>query len=143
MERDKCKLHPNEQIGLICTEAGCNLQELCLYCVPKHSRHAIVSIADYWKGKLQNIDFADFEEEVKGELKDNINQEGHILVTCGQMKKYILDWGRMLESKISRSISSHVKSIIKSISNYEGKMINNIQELHFDMNKIIENGNQK
>ena len=131
-ERDKCKSHPNEGIRLICKEEGCNLQPLCPMCIPEHVKHAIVNIEVYWKEKLQNIDSADIKgEKVKEEMKDpSIQQKDNILITCGEMKKYILDWGRKLEKMISRSISSDVKSMIKSISNYEEKIINNIQENH-------------
>ena len=140
-ERDKCNLHPQEQIRLICTERECNLQPLCPMCVPKHSQHIIQDIEEYWKEKLQNTDSADIEGgKLKQEMKDpNIHQKDNILATCGDMKKYILDWGRMLESKITKSISSHVKSMIKSINTYENGVINNIQEKSFDMSKIMEN----
>ena len=140
-ERDKCNSHPKEQIRLICKEKGCNLQPLCPKCVPKHFKHVIVDIEEYWEEKLQNIDSADIEgRKLKQEMKDpNIHQKDNILATCGDMKKYILHWGRMLESKITKSISSDVKSMIKSINNYENVVINNIQEKSFDMSKIMEN----
>ena len=143
-ERDKCKSHPKEGIRLICKEEGCNLQPLCPKCIPKHFKHAIVDIEVYWEEKLQNIDSANIEgEKLKEEMKDpNIQQKGNILITCGEMKKYILDWGRKLEIKISRSISSDVKSMIKNINNYEEQIINNIQENHLDLENIIEYGEQ-
>ena len=66
-------------------------------------------------------------------------QKDNILAYFGDMKKYILDWGRMLESKIAKSISIDVRSMIKSINNYENGVINNIQERSFDMSQIMEN----
>ena len=140
-ERDKCNSHPKEQISLICKEKGCNQQPLCPKCVPKHFKHVIVDIEEYWEEKLLNIDSADIEgRKLKQEMKDpNIHQKDNILATCGDMKKYILHWGRMLESKITKSISSDVKSMIKSINNYENGVINNIQDKSFDMSKIMEN----
>ena len=56
-ERDKCKIHVNQEICLICTEEGCDEQPLCPKCVPNHNKHSIQDIDEYWKGKLQNIDF--------------------------------------------------------------------------------------
>ena len=143
-ERDKCKSHPKEGIRLICQEKGCNLQPLCPMCIPEHFKHTIVNIEVYWEEKLQNIDSADIKgEKVKEEMNDpNIQQKDNILTTCGEMKKCILDWGRKLEIKISRSISSDVKSMIKSINNYEEKIINNIKENHLDLKNIIENGEE-
>ena len=143
-ERDKCKSHPKEGIRLICKEKGCNLQPLCPMCIPEHFKHAIVNIEVYWKKKLQNIDSTNIEgEKLKEEMKDpNIQQKDNILVTCLEMKKCILDWGRKLEMRISRSISSDVKSMIKSIHNYEEKIINNIQEHHLDLENIIEYGEE-
>ena len=143
-ERDKCKSHPKEEIRFICKEKGCNLQPLCPMCISKHIKHLIVNIEEYWEEKLQNIDYANIEgETLKEEMKDsNIQQKDNILITCGDMKKYILDWGRKLEIKISRSISSDVKSMVKSINNYEEKIINNIQENHLDLENIIEYGEE-
>ena len=140
-ERDKCKSHPKEGIRLICKEEGCNLQPLCPKCIPKHFKHAIVDIDEYWEEKLQSIDSANIEgEKLKEEMKDpNIQQKDNILV---EMKKYILDWGRILEIRISRCITSDVKSMIKSINNYEEKIINNIQENHLDLENIIEYGEE-
>ena len=139
-ERDKCKSHPKEGIRLICKEKGCNLQTLCPKCIPQHFTHLIVNIEEYWEEKLQNIDSANIKgEKLKKEMKDpNIHQKDNILTTCGEMKKYILDWGRKLEIRISKSISSDVKSMIKSINNYEEKIINNILETHLDLENIIE-----
>ena len=57
MEGDKCNLHPKEQIWLICREIGCNLQPLCVKCIPNHFKHTIV-----------NIDSADIEQELKEEI---------------------------------------------------------------------------
>ena len=143
MEGDKCNLHPKEQIRLICREIGCNLQPLCPMCIPNHFKHAIVNIEDYWKGKLENIDSADIEQESKEEiLIGPNNHEEHILTTCEEIKKYILNWGRMLESKIAKSISTEIKSMIKSINNYENGVINNIQDKSFDKSKIMENTEQ-
>ena len=143
MEGDKCNLHPKEQIRLICREIGCNLQPLCPMCIPNHFKHAIVNIEDYWKGKLEKIDSADIEQELKEEiLIGPNNHEEHILTTCEEIKKYILKWGRMLESKIAKSISTDVKSMIKSINNYENGIMNNIQEKGFDKSKIMKNTEQ-
>ena len=139
-EREKCKWHPKEEIRLICTERECNLQPICPMCVPKHSRHIIQDIDEYWKEKLQNIDF---DGELKGEMRELIDQKkSPILVTCAEMKKYILDWGGKLEMKISKSISNDVKSMIKSINKYERKITNDIEEKSFDMSKIMENTEQ-
>ena len=143
-ERDKCKSHPQEQIRLICKEKGCNLEPFCPKCVPKHFKHVIVEIEEYWKEKLQNIDSADIEGgKLKQEMKDpNNHQKDNILAYCGDMKKYILDWGRMLETKITKSISTDVRSMIKSINIYEKGVINNIKERNFDMSQITENTEQ-
>ena len=140
-ERDKCKSHPQEQIRLICKEKGCDLQPLCPKCVPKHFKHVIVDIEEYWKEKLQIIDSADIEEgKLKQEMKDpNSHQKDNILAYFGGMKKYILDWGRMLETKITKSISTDVRAMIKSINNYEKGAINNIKEKSFDMSQIMVN----
>ena len=143
-ESDKCESHPKEGIRLICKEEGCDLQPLCPMCIPEHFKHSIVNIEEYWEEKLQNIDSANIEgEELKEEMKDsNIQQKDNILTTCRDMKKYILDWGRKLEIKISRSISSDVKSMVKSINNYEEKIINNIRKNHLDLENIIEYGEE-
>ena len=140
-ERDKCKSHPQEQIRLICKEKGCNQEPLCPKCLPKHFKHVIVDIEEYWKEKLQNIDSADIEKgKLKQELKDpNIHQKDNILAYFGGMKTHILDWGRMLESKITKSISTDVRSMIKSLNNYEKGVINNIKEKSFDMSQIMVN----
>ena len=135
-ERDKCIIHVNQEICLICIEEGCDEQPLCPKCVPTHHKHSIQDINEYWEGKLQNIGFGG---ELKGEMRELIDQKKNpILVTCAEMKKYILDWGRKLEMKISKSISNDVKSMIKSINKYEGKITNDIQEKSFDMSKIME-----
>ena len=139
-ERDKCRIHGNQEICLICIEEGCDEQPLCPKCVPTHHKHSIQDINEYWKGKLQNIDF---DGELKGEMRELIDQKkSPILVTCAEMKKYILDWGGKLEMKISKSISNDVKSMIKSINKYEDKITNDIQEKSFDMSKIMENTEQ-
>ena len=84
-----------------------------------------------------------FDGELKGEMRELIDQKKNpILVTCAEMKKYILDWGRKLEMKISKSISNDVKSMIKNINKYEKETTNDIQEKSFDMNKIMENTEQ-
>ena len=142
-ERDKCESHPNQQISLICTEAGCNLQPLCAMCVQNHFKHAIVSIDQYWKGKLQKIDFSDLEIEMKRDMKEPFGmEEGSILFACQDMKKFILDWGRKLEIDMTRSISKDVKSMINMVSNYEENMLNNIQENHVNLSLILENVKQ-
>ena len=139
-ERDKCIIHVNQEICLICIEEGCDEQPLCPKCVPTHHKHSIQDINEYWEGKLQNIDVGG---ELKGEMRELIDQKKNpILVTCAKMKKYILDWGRKLEMKISKSISNDVKSMIKSINKYEGKITSDIEEKSFDMSKIMENTEQ-
>ena len=140
-ERDKCESHPNQQIHLICTETGCDLQPLCAMCVPNHFKHAIVDIEQYWKGKFQNIDFLDLEEEMKKRNMEELfgMEEGSILFACQDMKKFILDWGRKFEIDMTKSISKDVKSMINMICNYEANMLNNIQENHVDLSQILEN----
>ena len=139
-DRDKCDSHPNQQISLICTEAGCNFQPLCAMCVQNHFKHAIVSIDQYWKGKLQKIDFSYLDKEMKRDMKEPFGlEEGSILFACQDMKKFVLDWGRKLEINTSRSISKDVNSMIKMINNYEENMLNNIQENHVDLSLILKN----
>ena len=139
-ERDKCDYHPNQPIHLICTEAGCNFQPLCAMCVPNHSKHTIVNIDQYWKGKFQDIDFSYLEKEIKRDMKEPFGmEEGSVLFACQDMKKFILDWGRKLEIDINKSISKDVKSMIKMINNYEEYLLNNIQENNGDLNQIQKN----
>ena len=139
-ERDKCKIHINQEICLICIEEGCNEQPLCPKCVPTHRKHTIEDMDQYWKDKIQHL--GDMEI-MKRELKEPIDQEeGNILLVCRDMKNYILDWGRKLQVEMTKSVNKDVKAMIKMINNYENKMISNIQETHLDLNKIIENGNQ-
>ena len=140
MERDKCDYHPNQPIHLICTEAGCNFQPLCAMCVPNHSKHTIMNIDQYWKGKFQDIDFSYLEKEIKRDMKEPFGmEEGSVLFACQDMKKFILDWGRNLEKYITKCISKDVKSMIKMINNYEEYLLNNIQENHVDLNQIQKN----
>ena len=139
-ERDKCDCHANQPIHLICTEAGCNFQPLCAMCVPNHSKHRIVNIDQYWKGKFQDIDFSDLEKEMKRDMKEPFGmEEGSVLFACQDMKKFILDWGRNLEIYITKSISKDVKHMVKMINNYEEYLLNNIQENHDDLNQIQKN----
>ena len=139
-ERDKCDYHPNQPIHLICTEAGCNFQPLCAMCVPNHSKHTIVNIDQYWKGKFQDIDFSYLEKEIKRDMKEPFGmEEGSVLFACQDMKKFILDWGKNLEKYITKCISKDVKSMIKMINNYEEYLLNNIQENHVDLNQIQKN----
>ena len=139
-EIDKCDSHPNQQIHLICTEVGCNFQRLCAMCVPNHSKHRIVNIDQYWKGKFQDLDFSDLEKEMKRDMKEPFGmKESSVLFACQDMKKFIFDWGRKLEIYITKSISKDVKSMIKMINNYEEYLLNNIQENNVDLNQILKN----
>ena len=139
-ERDKCNSHPNQPIHLICTEAGCNFQPLCAMCVPNHSKHTIMNIDQYWKGKFQDIDFSYLEKEMKRDKKEPFGmEESSVLFACQDMKKFILDWGRNLEKYITKCISKDVKSMIKMINHYDEYLLNNIQENHVDLNQIQKN----
>ena len=139
-ERDKCDSHPNQSIHLICTEAGCNFQPLCAMCVPNHSKHTIMNIDQYWKGKFQDIDFSYLEKEMKRDMKEPFGmEEGSVLFACQDMKKFILDWGKNLEKYITECISKDVKDMIKMINNYEEYLLNNIQDNNVDLNQIQKN----
>ena len=136
--------HPNQSIHLICTEAGCNFQPLCAMCVPNHSKHTIVNIDQYWKGKFQDIDFSYLEKEMKRDMKEPFGmEEDSVLFACQDMKKFILDWGRKLEIYITKSISKDVKDMIKMMNNYEEYLLNNIQENNVDLNQIMKNREEK
>ena len=135
-----CTDHPEEPIRLICTEADCKDQTLCLKCTPNHLKHGVMDIKQFWNRKLRNTDYSNNEQSIRKSMKDPYNQEeGAILMMCMDIKTHILNWGRDLELQMNRSIDDQVKSMIRFVNKHEENMVKNIHEKSTDLNQIIEN----
>ena len=42
-----CKVHPREEVKLVCETKGCKYQTLCQLCIGKHKGHIIEPLQDF------------------------------------------------------------------------------------------------
>ena len=143
---EKCGIHVEEIISLICRERKCNNQKLCTKCLPQHKKHEIEDIDDYWKGKINNMDFSALDKEVENKIRGGVksSQEGKSMAQmCEDIKRHILDWGRQLEVQVNSNINTEVKSMTKMITNYEGIILSALRRKQCNLSRLVTEGKER
>ena len=145
MEEEKCIIHKGELITMICKDPKCNGERICTKCLPKHKKHDIEDIKDFWRGKIYNLDFSELDQEIKMKIEKSgkTAQEGNsTFQMCQNIKKYILDWGKGLEMHVARRINKEVRSMTKIINNYEKGILSTLIKDENNLEKAIREGNE-
>ena len=145
MEEEKCTIHKGELIIMICKDAKCNGQRICIKCLSQHQKHDTEEIKDFWRGKIYNLDFFELGQEIKMKIEKSgkTAQEGKsTFQMCQNIKKYILDWGKGLEMHVARRINKEVRSMNKIINNYEYKILSTLIKDENNLEKAIREGNE-
>ena len=114
----KCKKHPSNDVQMICTEAECNNQGICVNCLAQHGGHQLVEIRGFWEGKISEMQNNPVELAVPNKLRilrENIQDNISHIEISNQMKKEIMSWGEQMKRETNTQIQSTVKGLLKQL----------------------------
>ena len=115
---NKCKEHPSNDVIMICTEAECNNQGICVECLGKHTGHHLVEIGKFWEERISELQNNRVELAITNKLKilrENIQDNISHIEICNQMKKEIISWGEQMKRETNTQIQYTVKGLLKQL----------------------------